>query len=65
MRLKSIFISPARIFATVGLFFGFVLLLIVPPFQSPDEYNHFYRAFQVSEGHWFPEKIKNNRLGAT
>ena len=65
MQIRSIFANPAQIFVTVGMFFGFVLIFIVPPFQSPDEYNHFYRAFQVSEGHWFSEKIKNNRLGGT
>jgi uncharacterized membrane protein len=25
--------------------------LLTPPFQVPDEYHHFYRSYQVSEGH--------------
>ena len=42
--------------------FGVIFALLVPPFQSPDEPNHFLRAWQVSEGHFFPEKTEN-RLG--
>ena len=44
------------------LLFGLLFALLIPPFQSPDEPNHFYRAWQVSEGHFFPEK-KGDRLG--
>jgi len=42
--------------------FGIFYALITPPFQTPDEPNHFFRAWQVSEGHFFPEKM-NARLG--
>lgn len=44
------------------LLFGLVFAVITPPFQSPDEPNHFFRAWQVSEGHFFPEHT-GNRLG--
>ena len=44
--------------------FGVAYALLVPPFQSPDEPNHFFRAWQVSEGHFFPEKM-GNRLGGS
>lgn len=43
--------------------FGVVYLLLIPPFQSPDEPNHFFRAYQVSEGHFFPERTADHRLG--
>lgn len=42
--------------------FGLIFALLVPPFQSPDEPNHFMRAWQVSEGQFFPEHAEN-RLG--
>ncbi len=29
---------------------GIGLVFIIPPFQSPDEFNHFYRAYQISDG---------------
>ena len=38
-------------------------MFLVPPFQSPDEYNHFFRAWQVSEGRFLPEKTPDHRLG--
>jgi uncharacterized membrane protein len=41
---------------------GLVFALLVPPFQSPDEPNHFMRAWQVSEGCFFPEHTED-RLG--
>lgn len=33
---------------------------ITPPFQAPDEPNHFFRAFQLSEGKLFGERHENS-----
>jgi uncharacterized membrane protein len=35
---------------------------VSPPFQTPDEFNHFYRAYQVSQGRFFAEK-SDKRVG--
>jgi uncharacterized membrane protein len=43
-------VRPERIFLVIGAVFGLLFLFVTPPFQAPDEYAHFYRAFQVSEG---------------
>jgi len=55
-------IKPERFFILFALLFGLTILLLTPPFQSPDEINHFYRAYQISEG-----KLKSarhdNRIG--
>jgi len=40
---------PEKVFLIVGILFGTLFLLITPPFQVPDEPNHFSRAFHVSE----------------
>jgi hypothetical protein len=48
--------------------FGIAFAFLLPPFQSPDEPNHFLRAYQVSEGRFFPEKKSESgfyRLGGT
>lgn len=37
-------------------------MLIVPPYQVPDESNHFYRAYQISTGQIIPLKSQN-RVG--
>ncbi len=55
--------SIPHIFLLLALCFGISFALLTPPFQSPDEYNHFYRSWQVSEGHFSPEQIDGNRLG--
>lgn len=44
------FLQPAWIYGILGAFFGLSLVFITPPFQVPDEPNHFYRACQVSQG---------------
>lgn len=43
-------LSPASVFLGLGTFFGLAFLIVTPPFQSPDEWLHFYRAYQISEG---------------
>jgi uncharacterized membrane protein len=41
---------PEKAFLWIGAIFGILLVLVTPPFQVPDEYQHFYRAYQLSEG---------------
>lgn len=55
-------IKPERFFIIIAALFGVFLTFLVPPLQSPDERNHFFKAYQVSEGHFFPEKA-DQRLG--
>ena len=54
--------DAAIVFAGLALLFGSLFVFLIPPFQSPDEPNHFLRAYQVSEGAFFPEK-QVQRLG--
>jgi uncharacterized membrane protein len=42
----------ARTFAAIAFLFGLPLAFVTPPFQTPDEWAHFYRAYQISEGHF-------------
>jgi uncharacterized membrane protein len=46
----------------IGVVFGLIFLVITPPFQSPDEINHFYKAYQISEGQMISLK-QNDRVG--
>lgn len=41
----------ARLALVLLLAFGALFALVTPPFQAPDEPQHFFRAFEVSEGH--------------
>ena len=63
--------KPHRFFLLTASIFGIVYSLIVPPFQAPDEFNHFYRSWQIADGtsRFFREgglvghKTRDNRLG--
>ena len=48
---------------TVVTLIGLCYLVLVPPFQVPDEQNHFYRSYQISEGMLFSRKIGQLRPG--
>lgn len=55
--------QPYRFFLLTATLFGILYALIVPPFQSPDEFNHFYRSWQITEGGGIGKKTLDNRLG--
>jgi uncharacterized membrane protein len=55
-------LKPELFFLFFAFFFGLAILFVTPPFQSPDEINHFYRAYQISEGDVFSVK-QDNRIG--
>lgn len=42
-------------FAAVGALFGLLYIVVVPPFQVADEDRHYFRAFQIAEGHFVSE----------
>ena len=43
-----------KVFLLLGVVFGLIFLITTPPFQSPDEYAHFFRAYTISEGQFIP-----------
>lgn len=43
-------IKLEHIYVILSLVFGLLFVIINGPFQSPDEFAHFYRAYQVSDG---------------
>ncbi|MDF2454144.1 MAG: Protein of unknown function rane [Cytophagaceae bacterium] len=55
-------LKPDLFFLCCSAVFGLILLIVTPPFQTPDEFNHFYRAYQISEGNFVAIK-KDNRVG--
>ena len=57
-------IDPAKAFAWVGLPLGVLLVALTPPFQVPDEPNHFYRAYQVSDGGLVPQRTADSVGGS-
>jgi len=55
-------IKPHYFFLLAALYFHWKLDKLTPPLQVPDEFNHFYKALQISEGQFLPVK-QDNRLG--
>lgn len=49
-------LPPHQIFRRLAIAFGLLFTFLTPPFQSPDEHLHFYRAFQIAEGHLVAER---------
>ena len=54
--------KPHTFFLLVGLISGLTFLVLTPPFQTPDEVNHFYRAYDMAQGNLLATK-QDNRLG--
>lgn len=44
------------IFGILFIVFGLIFIIITPPFQVPDEQNHFFRAYQISQGNIISQK---------
>ena len=49
-------------FLIIALLFGFISILLIPPFQSPDELSHYQRAYSVSQGQFY-YSIENGSKG--
>lgn len=54
---------PQRVFLRIAIAFGTVLVFLTPPFQSPDEYLHFYRALQIANGQLVAERQAGDCYG--
>jgi len=52
-----------HIFFSIGLVFGVIILWLTPPFQSPDETNHYHRSAHIASGHLMGDVRDGNRLG--
>lgn len=49
------------IFVVVAFFFGLASIMLIPPFQSPDESSHYQRAYSVSKGQLYYSVVDNKK----
>lgn len=42
--------DPARLFLVLGLFSGLILVFLLPPYQVADEWRHYFRVWQLTDG---------------
>ena len=54
--MKDFLSNPERMAPILFLLLGAIFFCLMPPFQAPDECNHFYRAYQIAELKLIPEK---------
>lgn len=55
--------TAERAYLCLASVFGLLFVVLTPPFQSPDEVNHFLRIYQISEGGILGEKLGNTSGG--
>mgnify|MGYP000072583915 FL=1 len=48
--------SVEKKFVYIAIIFGLIIMVLTPPFQSPDEDSHFKKAYVLSKGNIFPEE---------
>lgn len=48
--------SVEKKFVYLAIIFGMIIMVLTPPFQAPDENNHFKKAYVISKGNMFPEE---------
>ncbi|MEM7572838.1 MAG: DUF2142 domain-containing protein [Bacteroidota bacterium] len=56
-------LRPDIVFLVLASSFGLFFVFSNPPFQGPDEVNHFYRAYAISTGQWEPDTSLDRRGG--
>ncbi len=62
VNLKEKILRPELVFLFLACIFGTTFLILTPPFQVPDEPNHFFRAYHISEGNLTAVKY-DQRIG--
>ena len=59
-RIVDVFRDPLRTFLVIAIPVGVYFALTIPYFGGIDEPAHFYRSYQISTGHFVPDKIKGS-----
>lgn len=55
-RLARRLAAPEQLFLWLGFIVGWLFLIVTPPFQAPDETQHFFRSYQLAKGQIIAEK---------
>lgn len=57
--MKNVFLEKniSKLFVLSAIFFGIIMMFLVPPFQVPDENSHFKKAYLTSRGQIIAEKV--------
>jgi len=61
--IKSLRPEPQNIFLGLAIVFGFGFMVVTPPMQVPDETEHLYRAYQVSQFNLMADPVQTGYGG--
>lgn len=64
LRGRDVTLDPRKMFLRLAPIVYALYALLTPPFQTPDEQQHLFRAWQLSELHLFPERRGDEIGGA-
>lgn len=57
--------NPALIFLLLALVFGIIFIFRLAPLNGTDEFTHFPRAYQISDGTFWEKKLPQQQYGGT
>ncbi|MBS4759613.1 MAG: DUF2142 domain-containing protein [Clostridium sp.] len=60
--MEKLFEKPEKIFLIICLFWGFIFLIINPPFQASDETAHFWKTYALSQGSLNYKKLTTDTI---
>jgi uncharacterized membrane protein len=62
-RLDWLAHNPATAFLVLSLFFGLLFIFRLAPFNGTDEFTHFPRVYQITDGTLWENKLPDNQYG--
>ena len=64
-KIATLLQNPSSFFLVFGLAIGMLFVVIIPPFQVPDEQVHFYKAYSISELNFIQDNMGATASGAS
>ncbi len=61
--LRILVNHPTEIFVIFALVFGVLFVFQLPPLNGTDEFTHFPRVYQISQGTFWEQKLPNDQYG--
>lgn len=55
------FSKKEKIFLFLAIPLGLVMVFLIPPFEVPDEWAHYYKSWEISEGQFYCSKKENEK----
>ncbi len=60
---KIVINHPERVFIVIALLFGVLFVFRLPPLIGTDEFTHFPRTYQITQGIYWQQKLPDSQYG--